>query len=224
MNLLKLVPLVIVLICIPLVLVTADTTFDSVTYEISCTIEGHCPHAMLIYPVNNSVINEVNVPLTVYIYDDDETVWELNITWYTNDSTIIDKQTVATDREVTTTWTNREPGQEYSWYVFVENSTGNITTGTFNFTIDSNPIFGSTYAIVLFLIFFGLNIIMVERKNTLPWYLLLFLIGMVLITQLSTLNLVPGSIEFFLILVTIILLIYYLMRGVVFLIFEKRGK
>ena len=202
-----------------------DNTNFGVQVEIEgCNETGHCPHAMLIYPINNSIINEVNVPLTVYIYDDDEAIWELNITWYTNDSTIIDQQTVATDREVTTTWVNREPGQEYSWYVKVDNGTSNITTGTYNFTIDNNPIFGSTYAIVLFLIFFGLNILMVEKKGTLPWYLLLFLIGMALITQLATLNLVPGSIEFFIILITIILLIYYLLRGILFMVFEKQRK
>ena len=202
-------------------LIETEPAIGTVSGERSPVVPGgDCPHAMLVHPINNSVVEDTNVVLTVYVYDDDDSIWELNVTFYDSDDTIIDFLVTATERDVSTVWLNLTPGDTYEWYAYVDNGTGNMTTGMFMFTVTGTPLFGFAYGIIIFLVFFALNIIIIEKKNTLPWYLLLFITGGILIRQLSLVDLTQDSIEFYIIIIVVVLMMYYLLRGV-FLVFDR---
>ena len=119
------------------------TVYDTDSFGSTIYIQGDCPHAMLIKPVNNSIVDTRNPELTVYVYDNDNTIWFLNTTFYnygTNGSIgFIESRT---EVNVSTIWANLTPGSTYRWYVFLENGTGNFTSGIFSFTI-SNDIQGT---------------------------------------------------------------------------------
>lgn len=113
---------------------TSNYTF-TITEYIPPSIPLDCPHAMLIHPLNNSEIDTRDAILTVYIYDDDTFIWEINITFYDNESNIISQLTSAANWNVSTAWTNLTPGETYTWYVYLDNGTGNYTSGQWTFTV-----------------------------------------------------------------------------------------
>ena len=126
----------------------ADTPFDSIEYGVSVNITSpppDCPHAMLISPINNSIVDTRDVDLTVYVYDNDDTIWFLTTTFYDySTNTSISELTSRTEYNISTTWTNRTPGETYRWYAFVDNSTGNYTSGIFSFTVTTDLISGAS--------------------------------------------------------------------------------
>ena len=147
----------------------ADTPFDSIEYGISANITEpppDCPHAMLISPINNSIVNTRDPTLTVYVYDNDDTIWFLTTTFYdysTNNS--ISTLTSRTEYNLSTTWANRTPGETYRWYAFVDNSTGNYTSGIFIFTVSqdiqgtASDFWGTWILFAIILILFTLAIV-----------------------------------------------------------------
>ena len=125
-----------------------------------------CPHAMLIHPINNSKINTRDTILTVHVYDDDTFIWELNITFYdASNNSIISQLTTAADWNVSTAWTNLTPGETYNWYVYLDNGTGNYTSGIYSFTVTADIIgtasdfWGTWILLAILIVLFILSIL-----------------------------------------------------------------
>ena len=149
---------------------TDATQFDNIDFGVQINItslpSSDCPHAMLINPINNSILNTRNPTLTLYIYDDDESIWELITTFmdYSTNNTI-STLTTDTHRNVSTVWTNRTPGETYKWYGYLDNGTGNHTTGTFYFTISqdimgtASDFYGTWILLAILIILFILAIV-----------------------------------------------------------------
>ena len=129
------------LICATIIITSlgGGIVFDSVPFgvRVECEEELHCPHAMLIRPIDNSIVNNRDVELTLYIYDNDDSVWFLNVTFIDNDTgDNISSLTSKSDWNISCIWTNLTPGQSYEWYGYLVNSSGgNYTTGVFSFTV-----------------------------------------------------------------------------------------
>lgn len=116
-----------------------DSVFDSVVFEVRVDIAGDCPHAMLIAPINNSIVDTRDVTLIGYIYDNDDTIWFLTTTFYDySTNTSITTLTSRTEFNISTVWTDRTPGETYKWYMYVENGTANYTSGVYYFTVSQD--------------------------------------------------------------------------------------
>lgn len=133
------IPLGILLALITLPGIIGGIEFDSMPFgvRVECEGESNCPHAMLITPIDNSLVDTRDVTLTLYIYDNDESVWFLNVTFYDNNTDdIISSLVGKSDMNISCVWTNLTPGQEYEWYGYLVNSSGgNYTTGIYSFTV-----------------------------------------------------------------------------------------
>ena len=138
-----------------------------------------------------------------------------------NGNSTIDRLTTTTNRTVYTTWTNLTSGSTYQWYGFIDNTTGNYTTGIFTFTISQNALIDDPYLTILLLIVFGIMVFMAEYKNTIPWHLLTLTLAGIIITHLANMNLVVNTPEFYLLIIIIVLTIYYAIR-IMFIIDERR--
>ena len=128
----------------------ADTPYDSIDFGVQLDCEGedgsHCPHAMLIRPIDNSEVGSRDVELTLYVYDDDDTVWFLNVTFYDNSTdSVISALSCKSDFNISTVWTNLIPGNTYEWYGYLENSSGGTyTTEIYSFTVGTDVISGAS--------------------------------------------------------------------------------
>ena len=123
--------------------VDADAELDSIEFGVNVTVSeppGDCPHAMLIAPIDNSVVDTRDVVLTLYVYDNDVSVWFINVTFYENNTdTVISNLVSKSDTNVSCVWTNRTPGTNYEWYGYLENSSGgNYTTGVYSFSVSQS--------------------------------------------------------------------------------------
>ena len=173
------------LLCLPCV--HADI-FDNIGFGSSIEIEEtpntDCPHAMLIAPINNSINQDINPVLTIYLYDDDDTIWELNVTWYNaNNDSIIDKLTTGSDREASTIWRNLNYSQDYTWYVLVENSSGgNITSNTWIFKTKIGNVIGGSidfYGVMILLAITLVLVVLAEGTRNLLWYFMSSIVGII---------------------------------------------
>ena len=151
----------------------ADTPYDSIDFGVQANITststppGDCPHAMLIAPINNSIVDTRDVTLTGYIYDNDDSIWFLTTTFYDySTNTSLSTLTSRTEYNISTVWTNLTPGETYKWYMYVDNGTGNYTSGIYSFTITSDLVSGATD-------FYG------------TWILLAFIFMLLIITILT---------------------------------------
>jgi len=93
---------------------------------------------ILVSPVNNSVVETVDVILTVYVGDADNDA--LTVRFYNESGVLIDTVSTVSGREVSTVWRGRLPGTEYAWYANSSDGTNITRSDTFNFTVSTDVV------------------------------------------------------------------------------------
>ena len=118
--------------------------------------------AVLVEPVNNSVVDSVDVSLCVYVEDGDGGA--LTVSFYNESGVLIDSITSLSGKSVCTVWRNRTPGTSYSWYANVSDGVDTVQGDMYVFLVGDEIVSGGVDILYAGLFLLGIMVVAAEYR------------------------------------------------------------